>query len=98
MEPKQPWELAEEQRAKEAAEAVAKFTNSMSFKGSLFIEAMAREHRTLQQSFTRICLMWLWHLSQLPEGHYDLRNEASVKIAKKLMEGQDKYVSCLPTI
>jgi len=102
MEPKaakQPWELAQEREAVEAAESVSRFTNRMGFSGELFVSAMSKQHRTLQQSFTRICLMWLVHLAELPEGWYDLRNEASVKIAKKLMGGEDtKYIHCLPHI
>ena len=52
----------------------------------LFVEEMSREHRTLQQVMTGLMLSWFEHLAELPEGHYDLRNEASVKVAKKVME------------
>jgi hypothetical protein len=88
----------EQQQAIDTVESIAKFTNRMGFSTESFIVTMAREHRTLQQSFTGICLSWLWHLSQLEENYYDLRNEASVKIAKELLKGKDKYVACLPHI
>ena len=49
---------------------------------------MSREHRTLQQVMTGLMLSWFEHLASLSDkpGHYDLRNEASVKVAKKVME------------
>jgi len=44
---------------------------------------MTREHRTLQQTFTKVCVAWLKVLSTTE--HYDARNEASVQLAKSLM-------------
>lgn len=42
-------------------------------------------HRTLQQNFTRLCIAWFLRLAQMEEeGSYDLRNEASCKLAKTL--------------
>jgi len=64
----------------------------------LFVERMSREHRTLQQAFTRLCFMWIQHLAKLESNHYDLRNEASVKAAKKIMSHVDEYDLHLPTI
>lgn len=49
-----------------------------------FVKAMAREHRTLQQQFTRTCVEWLLDLAE--RENYDLRNEASVKFAKSIKE------------
>lgn len=46
-------------------------------------KSMSKEHRTLQQSFTRLCVEWLKALSTTP--YYDYRNEASVDFAKALM-------------
>lgn len=63
-----------------------------------FIEAMGNEHRTLQQGFTRLVVEWLKHLASLKYGQYDLRNEASVLLAKKLIGSQDKFDLHLPTI
>ena len=54
---------------------------------TLFVERMSREHRTLQQTFTRLCIKWLQHLSQTE--HYDLRNEASVEFAKSIKRELD---------
>ena len=47
------------------------------------IEYMARDHRSLQQSFTRLCVQWLEHIAQ--NDACDARNEASVRIAKEFV-------------
>ena len=49
-----------------------------------FVEAMGDEHRTLQQAFTKVTLMWLAHLAELPEHGYDGRNEHSVVVARQV--------------
>ena len=46
-------------------------------------EYMTREHRTLQQTFTKLCVDWLKSLSEVE--YYDDRNRASVEFAKSLM-------------
>ena len=46
-------------------------------------------HRTLQQSFTRVCVAWFDHLAEVGargSGHYDMRNEASVRLAEAFQE------------
>ena len=88
----------EKTAAQEAAAAISRFSNNMGRKQTDFIDAMDREHRTLQQNFTGLCLAWLQHLSTLQSSQYDLRNEASVKIAKKLLKDVDKYDLSLPFI
>jgi hypothetical protein len=58
------------------------------------VDAMSREHRTLQQGMTGAMLQWFKHLSELPEHGYDARNEHSVKIAKKIRKLlEDEYGS-----
>lgn len=84
--------------AKEAAEALANFSNNMGHVPAEFVQEMARQHRTLQQNCTGLMMAWLMHLASLKEGEYDLRNEASVQLAKKLLEGKDKYDVYLPFI
>jgi len=63
-----------------------------------FVEFMDREHRTLQQGFTRVLVAWIRHLASLKENWYDLRNEASVKLAKKIMESVPYESLFLPFI
>lgn len=62
-----------------------------------FVECMAFEHRTLQQSFTRLCVAWLTHLGRDVQ-LYDDRNEASVKLGKVFLEKIPEDVRWLPTI
>lgn len=49
------------------------------------VQFMSREHRTLQQSFTRLCVEWLKYLSEVGPSLYDDRNEASVRLAHDLL-------------
>ena len=47
---------------KEMAGEMTDFVNTFSTEPRTeFIQAMANEHRTLQQSFTRLCLDWIEH-------------------------------------
>jgi len=78
--------------------AMSDYVNNYGFEPHKFVELMSRQHRSLQQSFTRLVLMWLLHLSQLEEGYYDGRNEVAVNIAKKIMKGLDKHDVNLPLI
>lgn len=50
-----------------------------------FVGAMRREHRTLQQGFTRLCLAWFEYLATLSENEVDLRNAASRELARHLI-------------
>jgi hypothetical protein len=87
------------EQAEKATRAVSDFVNNMSNNEQAFVEAFAREHRTLQQSFTGLCLAWLAHLAQLNEGEYDGRNEASVQRAKLIAEKAGPYgLAGLPLI
>ena len=83
---------------KELAQTISDSVNSMSFSKDVFVHEMSVEHRTLQQNFTRLCIAWLLQLRELNEPDYDLRNEASVKLAKKLLKGLDQYDLSLPHI
>lgn len=73
-----------EQALKVQAE-IGRFLNSYSEKGDDFCLAMDREHRTLQQAFTKLCLQWIEHCSK-DEYRTDDRNKASQETSKLLME------------
>lgn len=75
--------MTQQEQTQEMVSSITDFVNSSS-RGSDFNELMAREHRTLQQSFTRLCLRWLEHISQ-DEYKTDLRNEKSKEVAKELI-------------
>ena len=69
------------------ASAVANELNDISFNDSAFCKAMTREHKTLQQSFTRFSLSWLRHCASVDyAGCTDERNEASHAISKEIMQ------------
>jgi hypothetical protein len=79
-------------QTKELVQEVTDYVNTYSNKGEEFSQAMSREHRTLQQSFTRLCLSWLEHCAS-DEYHTDGRNEQSQKIARVLLDGfKDKQI------
>jgi len=88
-------------REEELAEMIADRVNAMGLKlygPSSFAEAMGRQHRTLQQNFTRLCLEWIRQVGGLQEGQYDLRNEASVKVCREIVEKTGDYGLTLPYI
>lgn len=85
-------------RDKENVQKVSDMLNSLSFDPEGFCKEMTREHRTLQQSFTRLCIHWLCTCAS-DEYQFDGRNEASHEIAKALIESQDAdFVGDIPYI
>ena len=75
-------------KTQEQVRKVSEMLNSFTFDYKGFCEEMTREHRTLQQSFTRLCIQWLCTCAS-DEYRYDGRNEASHEVAKALIESQD---------
>ena len=49
-----------------------------------FLKAMTRQHRTHQQSFTRLCVLWLTHVGQ-DEYLTDGRNENSHQVGNQFV-------------
>ena len=83
--------------ATERAQDLAGMVNTFSSEtmAAYFVNEMARQHRTLQQNFTRLIIRWLEHLDKMgKEGNYDLRNEASCHFATKALEaaGDIRYL------
>jgi len=76
--------------AKTAVNDVSDFLNNYGCPLNEFIEQMAREHRTLQQNFTGLCLAWLAKCAS-PDYRTDGRNEYSQQIARKLLKGIDSF-------
>lgn len=68
---------------KKNVEMVTSMLNSFGFDYKGFCSYMIRQHRTLQQSFTKLCLEWL---KTCADANYptDGRNEASHKIAVEI--------------
>jgi hypothetical protein len=61
------------------------FINTFSDKSEGFNAAMSREHRTLQQSFTRLCLAWIEHVAS-SDYEFDGRNLQSKETAQVIMQ------------
>lgn len=54
-----------------------------SFDAKAFAKAFAKDHRTLQETFTKVCIAWLEELAT--NGSIDLRNQSAYEFAKKVM-------------
>ena len=74
-----------ENNAKAIAEEITDYLNSFTDKSEEFNKAMSNQHRTLQQSFTKLCLKWLEHCAT-NEYRFDGRNEGAHKISAELMK------------
>ena len=86
------------EKAKTQADKVADIVNDFSFSPEEFCKAMSREHRTLQQSFTRLCIHWICTCSE-EDYAYDARNEHSHLVSKAIVQSVDADVlGCLPMI
>ena len=74
----------------EKARDIARIVNDFSFNPTKVAWEMQNEHRTLQQSFTSLCIEWL-RLCASDNYGYDGRNELSHTVAKELIEGHDVH-------
>lgn len=75
--------------SQENARTLERMVNSFAFRAEEVAKFFAQTaHRTLQQSLTRFCIEWLRVCASEDYG-YDGRNEASHKVAKQLLDGQD---------
>lgn len=64
---------------------ITDFVNTFTLNQEEFNEEMSRQHRTLQQSFTRLCMKWIEHVAS-DEYQTDLRNESAKSVSKKLIQ------------
>lgn len=69
----------------ENAKTVSRMLNDYGFSNKGFCKYMGYEHKTLQQSFTRLCVAWLEYCGS-DEYLYDGRNEASHEVGKQFNE------------
>ena len=82
------FEATKEPKVEKEKQLATTITDALNgrFGSKEFCEAMSREHRYLQNEFTRLCLEWLEKCSEMYEqGNYDGRNEFSCKIGKEFM-------------
>ena len=89
--------MTRDERNKHNAEQVAEMLNVFGFDNDGFCDAMCRQHRTLQQNFTRLCIAWLATCAS-DDYRYDGRNEASHEVAKALINSQDADFLGLPFV
>lgn len=82
--------LADE-NTKATVRIISDFVNIMGHDNQMFCTEMTREHRTIQEEFTCLCIEWLKTCAS-DDYRYDLRNEYSHKVAKKLLEGAEEFI------
>ena len=82
--------MTQKQRTELAVKTMRDYVNGSSHEMPEFCVLMGREHRTLQQSFTRLCLKWIHHASKDSYGT-DPRNEYSKKTAKEIVDLMESY-------
>ncbi len=73
-------------REKDAAEALVGAVNTFCFRDEVFAEVVGTAHKTLQQSVMRVMLATI---RRLAVNSTDERNEATVELAKKIVEVAD---------
>jgi hypothetical protein len=66
-------------------QAISDYVNSYSGKSKEFNLQMSRDHRTIQQSFTKLCFQWLEYVAS-DDYQTDGRNEQSKETAKLMIE------------
>lgn len=75
----------------ENVQYVSSMVNNMCFSEKEFCKLFSTEHRTLPQSFTRLCVEWLKTCAS-EEYQFDPRNEDSHIVAKQMIEAYDGRV------
>ena len=74
-----------QERLEEQVRAVSDVANQLSPRSCAeFAVLFTRQHRTESQNLTRLCVAWLEDLAK-PESRFDLRNEASVMLAREFV-------------
>jgi len=90
-----------EKNGKLFAKQFSDFVNSFSNDDIQFVavDQMTREHRTIQQNMMKFFMKFVDEMAkQADEGRYDLRNEASVKLAQHIRDNTPPEVKALPYI
>ena len=87
-----------EERAREAARALTRALNEMSFDAKAFADEILREHRTIQQTAFGAFLATVKAWAELPPNCYDLRNEFTVKKSQEIVKLLGEYNLKAPLI
>lgn len=83
------------EQGKKLAREMSDLMSSSSEAGAQgFIEEMNKDHRSLQQSFTKFCLQWIENVAERKGPQFiDARNKASQEVCETLMEGWKLHVA-----
>jgi len=71
--------------AKKIVSNLTDYVNTFGDVHTEFIKNMETEHRTLQQSFTKLCLKWMEHVGS-SEYRFDDRNKQSHETCRLMLE------------
>lgn len=58
----------------------------------MFNDMMSRQHRTLQQNFTRLCFMWIEYVASA-EYRTDARNHDSQVISQDMLKSFGEFIA-----
>lgn len=75
-------------KAENLANDILDFVNAFGFDSNMFAETISHGHKTLQQSTMRL---FITTIRKMAEVIPDERNEATVALAKKIVEIADEY-------
>mgnify|MGYP001357053525 CR=1 FL=1 len=75
--------------ASEIASVMSDFVNNFGCDKDGFVKAMGNNHRTLQQSFTKLCLMWIEYVAS-DDYRFDGRNQDSHTTCKAMVKAFQK--------
>lgn len=73
-----------QKNVEKVARTISEFMNNYSCPMDLLIAEIGKDHPTLQQSFTGLCLKWLQHMAE--KQYVDGRNEYSQRLAREILE------------
>ncbi|MFY4731193.1 hypothetical protein [Nitrospira sp. BLG_2] len=73
-----------DQEAKDFADQFSRFVNGMGRRDRVVAELMAKDHPTLQQNYMRFFMLYCEEMAK--QKYTDLRNEASVNLAKEIVK------------
>jgi len=77
----------------ELVERITDFVNNMSYDQRGFLEAMSKQHRTLQQEFTRLCFKWIENCAtEKYSKRTDLRNAATHGVSKDVVDAFEQRI------
>lgn len=78
------------EKEKQLAEEITNALNGC-FSKKEFCNAMSREHRTLQEEFTELCIWWFEKLAEMhKQNNFDERNKYSCALGQQITEFLNK--------